>query len=167
MVGPDKTGWYHGYMTEIANSCPLGDYGSASQIVHMTATHPLGPWTRQGVALAGFAHNPQAVVSPNGSILLFHIGKELAPGCLKNCTTGRVKRCSGACERSLHSLRGSDWAGDGADSDIRCTPMSHATSVAVADSFDGPWTRYPYILGDRPRRRGARQSDQHPGSRWR
>eukprot|EP01043_Picozoa_sp_COSAG02_P005814 COSAG02_NODE_160_length_32694_cov_18.496947_8_plen_261_part_00 len=148
VVGPDETGRYHGYMTEIANSCPLGDYGFASQIVHMTAAHPLGPWARQGVALAGFAHNPQAVVSPNGSILLFHIGKELAPGCLKNCTTGRVKRCSGACERSPNSLRGPDRAGDSADSG--CTPMSHATSVAVADSFDGPWTRYPYILGDRP-----------------
>ena len=120
-----------------------------SQIVHMTAMHPLGPWTRKGVALSGFAHNPQAVLWKN-KILLFHIGKQLDPGCLKNCTTGRVKRCSGACERSLHSLRGSDWAADGADSDIRCTPASHATSVAVADSFDGPWTRYPYILGDRP-----------------
>ena len=126
VVGPDKTGRYHGYMTEIANSCPLGDYGSASQIVHMTALHPLGPWTRVGVALAGFAHNPQAVVSPNGSILLFHIGKELAPGCLKNCTAETV------------------------ESDIHCNAMSHATSVAVADSFDGPWLRYPYILGDRP-----------------
>ena len=28
--------------------------------------------------------------------------------------------------------------------------MPHATSVAVADSFDGPWTRYPFILGSRP-----------------
>ena len=28
--------------------------------------------------------------------------------------------------------------------------MPHATSVAVADGFDGPWTRYPFILGSRP-----------------
>ncbi len=34
VVGPDKTGRYHGYMTEIANSCPLGDYGSASHFIH-------------------------------------------------------------------------------------------------------------------------------------
>lgn len=46
-------------MTEIANECLLGSYGVASQIVHMTATEPLGPWRRVGVALAGFAHNPQ------------------------------------------------------------------------------------------------------------
>jgi hypothetical protein len=47
------------YMTEIANECLLGSYDVASQIVHMTASSPLGPWTRVGIALAGFAHNPQ------------------------------------------------------------------------------------------------------------
>jgi hypothetical protein len=30
------------YMTEIANGCPLGDYGTASQVAHLTATSPLG-----------------------------------------------------------------------------------------------------------------------------
>ena len=53
----------------------------------MTARSPLGPWQRVGIALAGFAHNPQAVMAPNGSILLFHIGNELPAGCLKNCST--------------------------------------------------------------------------------
>jgi hypothetical protein len=132
VVGPDKVGVYHGYMTEIANHCPLGDYSSASQIVHLTAPHPLGPWTRKGVALAGFAHNPQAVMSPNGSILLFHIGKELAPGCLKNCNTNLTSAAPSPSPAP------------------QCARMSHATSVAVADSYDGPWTRFPYILGDRP-----------------
>ena len=51
----------------------------------MTARSPLGPWQRVGIALAGFAHNPQAVMAPNGSVLLFHIGKELPAGCLKDC----------------------------------------------------------------------------------
>lgn len=148
VVGPDKAGLYHGYMTEIANHCPLGDYGVASQVAHMTATHPLGPWSRKGIALKGFvslrppccvsstrpqrqrcaqAHNPQAVMAPNGSILLFHIGKELEPNCLKNCATDTPTSPGAQCPR-----------------------LSHAASVAVADSFDGPWTRYPYILGSRP-----------------
>ena len=64
VVGPDKEDrLYHGYMTEIANGCPLGDYGTASQVVHLTSPSPLGPWARQGVALKGFAHNPQAVMA--------------------------------------------------------------------------------------------------------
>ena len=37
VVGPDKAGTYHGFMTEIANHCPLGDYGSASQVAHTRA----------------------------------------------------------------------------------------------------------------------------------
>eukprot|EP01052_Picozoa_sp_SAG31_P033809 SAG31_NODE_3869_length_3799_cov_1.602432_3_plen_356_part_00 len=126
VVGPDSRGIFHGYMTEIANHCPLGDYGSASQVVHMTATHPLGPWTRKGVALFGFAHNPQAVLW-EGKILLFHIGKQLDPGCLKNC--GKVSP---------------------KPAESHCPDLSHATSVAVADKFEGPWTRYSYILGDKP-----------------
>ena len=76
---------YHAYQTEIANECLLGEYGVASQVVHLTSTSVLGPWTRVGVALAGFAHNPQALLAPNGSVLLFHIGEQLAPGCLADC----------------------------------------------------------------------------------
>ena len=73
------------------------------------------------------AHNPQAVMAPNGSILLFHIGKELEANCLKNCA-----------------------ADTPASPGAQCPRLSHAASVAVADSFDGPWTRYPYILGSSP-----------------
>ena len=85
VVGPLR-GAYHGYMTEIANECLLGSYGVASQVVHMTAPSPLGPWTRRGVALPGFAHNPQALLAPNGSVVLFHIGTPLGAGCLANCS---------------------------------------------------------------------------------
>ena len=127
VLGPDSDGTYHGYMTEIANACPLGDYGEASQVVHMTAAYPLGPWTRKAVALPGFAHNPQAVMAPNGSILLFHIGQQLPPGCLLDCRTPPLLPRPATCPK-----------------------MSHAASVAVADGFDGPWTRHSYILGASP-----------------
>jgi sucrose-6-phosphate hydrolase SacC (GH32 family) len=126
VLGPDPSGMFHGYMTEIANHCPLGDYGTASQIAHMTASSPLGPWRRVGIALAGFAHNPQAVMWKE-SILLFHIGKQLPEGCLKNCTPGSAGSLAPVCPRN-----------------------PHATSVAVAKSFDGPWTRHDFILGNAP-----------------
>ena len=66
VVGPDKAGMYHGYMTEIANHCPLGDYGVASQVAHMTATHPLGPWSRKGIALKGFVSLRPSRCVPHG-----------------------------------------------------------------------------------------------------
>jgi hypothetical protein len=130
VVGP-VAGVYHGYMTEIANECLLGEYGVASQVVHMTASAPLGPWTRQGVALAGFAHNPQAILAPNGSVLLFHIGQQLAPGCLADC---RGTAPHGA---DPHPPKARPKG---------CTSPSHAASVAMAQSPAGPFTRYPYAF---------------------
>ena len=46
VVGP-VAGVYHGYQTEIANHCLLGEYGIASQVVHLTSGSPLGPWARR------------------------------------------------------------------------------------------------------------------------
>ena len=95
---------YHAYQTEIANECLLGEYGVASQVVHLTSTSVLGPWTRVGVALAGFAHNPQALLAPNGSVLLFHIGEQLAP--VVDQLLGAGQRCASRaiiCE--LRALR--------------------------------------------------------------
>ena len=140
---PDAAGTYHGYMTEIANGCPLGDYSRASQVAHMTAPSPLGPWSREGIALAGFAHNPQAVMAPNGSVLLFHIGKELAPGCLLQCANSTTTNSN-----TTRGGGGSSSGGGGPGPS--CPGMPHATSVAVADSFGGPWTRFPFILGSKP-----------------
>jgi hypothetical protein len=138
VVGP-LNGVYHGYMTEIANECYLGEYGEASQVVHMTSTSPLGPWSRQGIALRGFAHNPQAVLSPNAStnasrILLFHIGAELKPGCLLDCRGTTPKGPSAHPPKPRPSS---------------CTKtLSHAASVAVAASPYGPWVRHPYIFSN-------------------
>ena len=122
---------------------------------------------RQGVALKGFAHNPQALLAPNGSILLFHIGQEEADGCLADCMGTKP---SGANPHPA-KLRPK-----------RCKSMSHAASgaimvdhfpyftqhvflhymqqlltlavsvlnprltVAIADSPEGPFTRFPYAF---------------------
>ena len=78
------------------------------------------------VALAGFAHNPNALVAPNGSILVFHIGVPLGPGCLANCTgvPGHKARPRPA----------------------GCASPNHGISVAIADRPEGPFRRFPYIL---------------------
>ena len=119
-------------MTEIANECMLGEYGEASQVVHMTAASPLGPWRRNGVALAGFAHNPQAHLTPNGSVVLFHIGADEGPECLADC-------------------RGTPPAGANPHPSKprppHCARLPHAASVAFAHSPFGPFKRYPYPFG--------------------
>jgi len=133
VVGP-LSGVYHGYMTEIANSCGLADYASASQVIHMTASSPLGPWVRRGVALAGFAHNPQAILTANGTVILFHIGTEEQPGCLLDC------RGTAPSGTNPHPPK---------PRPANCnSSLSHSASLAVAASPFGPFTRYPYIFGE-------------------
>jgi len=99
----------------------------------MTASSPLGPWTRRGVALGGFAHNPQAILTPNGSVLLFHIGKELPLHCLLDC-------------RGTNPIGTNPHPPKPRPSD--CPPRaSHGASVAVATSPHGPFNRHNYIFG--------------------
>jgi hypothetical protein len=63
-------------------------------------------------------------MAPNGSVLLFHIGAELPPGCLKRCAAAMADN---EVPQPLPSCP---------------TSTTHGTSVAVADSFEGPWTRW-------------------------
>merc|ERR1719272_2498194 len=67
-------------------------------------------------------------------------------------------QCNSSSSSSSSNSTGNDYSSNG-DSDSNtgstgstpdCPATPHATSVAIADSFDGPWTRYPFILGDRP-----------------
>ena len=97
----------------------------------MTADHPRGPWTRRGVALAGFAHNPQAVLGRNNTVLLFHIGEEKSPGCLADC------RGTHPTPKSQHPQKPLPES---------CQVFNHGASVATAASPYGPFVRHPYIF---------------------
>lgn len=121
-VARDDSGTlWHGFMTELGGNCSLSSYSAASQILHLTAPSPQGPWMIEGVALGRFAHNPQVVRGGDGSWLLFHIGADEPSGC-------DAERCPGSHNAS-------------------CTG-GHGTSVARALSPYGPWDRVPYILPD-------------------
>ena len=132
VVGPIN-GVYHGYTTEIVNSCKLGLYGVASTVIHMEAEHPTGPWKKKGVALPVFAHNPQAIILPNGSIALYHIGTPLPSWCVGNCTGNSTHGLNPGRNTSCQTAWG----------------VSHASSVALAENPSGPFRRFPYIFGTR------------------
>ena len=119
------SGLYHGFMTELQNNCSLSSYSSASRILHLTASSPLGPWTVHDVALHSFAHNPQVIRDVDGSILLFHIGNEVPSFCNTTCSGGNPARVNATCSGS-----------------------SHGASVARAISPYGPWERISFILPD-------------------
>lgn len=66
---------WHGFFSEFVGSCGVRSWQTNSQIVRAVADSPFGPFTRQGVAIAAFAHNAEARRDPrSGEWLLLHIG---------------------------------------------------------------------------------------------
>jgi hypothetical protein len=55
----EENGTFHLFSAEMADECELNVWGWKSTVIHSTSTTgPLGPFTRQGVAIGPEAHNP-------------------------------------------------------------------------------------------------------------
>lgn len=129
----DQNGLYHIFSSQITNDCGILHYTSNSQIIHLTSTNPLGPYTFRDVALAprappywdsGATHGvsvhalPSAVADDKQKYALFYMGANNTwgyNGSHPNCTVHYDKQ-----------------AGD------------HATrriGVATSASLSGPWLR--------------------------
>lgn len=69
-------GKWHLYVAEFANSCGINSWKNNSQVVHaVSATNnPAGPFTRVGVVIPPFSHNPDAFKTGDGTYVIIHIG---------------------------------------------------------------------------------------------
>ena len=82
---------YHGFVAEMANGCGLGAWTKGSQVIHTTATSPTGPFTRVPgpPAVLPWSHNPQQIIAPDGTHVIFTLGDGWAQnGAPENCTKG-------------------------------------------------------------------------------
>lgn len=63
------------YVAEFENHCDISRWSPNSAIVQAVSTSgPEGPYTRVGVAVKPFAHNPKVVRAPDGTWLMYTIG---------------------------------------------------------------------------------------------
>ena len=62
MVQDPQGGLYHGFVSEFANGCKLGSWGTNSYVNHVVAEKPTGPWRQGGVAIPMWSHNPKVTV---------------------------------------------------------------------------------------------------------
>ena len=68
-------GLWHAFIAELTHNCTLNQYGSNSQVIHATSPSLDAPFTKRGVAIAPFAHNPTVRALPDGTgYLLYMIG---------------------------------------------------------------------------------------------
>ena len=75
----DGSGRFHLFAAAMTGRCNLGSWSSNSEVVHGTADSPAGPFRLAEVALGPWHHNPQAVLHPDGTWLLYTIGTTTVP----------------------------------------------------------------------------------------
>lgn len=75
-----KTGIYHAFFAAMRNvpgskgTCNLGAWTSNSEVIHAVSSSPVGPFNMQDVALPPWHHNPQVMLHPDGTWLIYTIG---------------------------------------------------------------------------------------------
>jgi hypothetical protein len=84
---------WHGFASEMLYGCGINAWESNSQIVHIVADAPLGPYTRKDVFATAFAHEPGIARGPDGEWVMLYAGYEynasgLAACACTNCTNG-------------------------------------------------------------------------------
>ena len=137
--GPD--GLIHMFASELSNNCGVLHYCSNSRVIHLTATSPLGPFTRRAVALAprpppawdsGAVHGPTVHALPGGrGWALYYTGTQLNwNGTHPNCTASVDPNQGDRATRRI--------------------------GIATAASLHGPWMRRAApIFGPGDRAAGA------------
>ena len=76
-------GTWHMYAAVIEQGCGLSAWRPNSALGHATSSSPDGPFKFQGFIRQHFAHEPVAVMGPDGEILIFYMGAssgETGPG---------------------------------------------------------------------------------------
>ena len=75
---------YHAFIAEMANECGLGTWQQNSQVVHAVAATPAGPFERIDVVVPPLSHNPQVMIAPDGTAVIYTLFDGWSAG-VKNC----------------------------------------------------------------------------------
>lgn len=115
-------GTFHMFVSVFANDCGLDAWRPNSYIGRAISSTPEGPYTLTQTVKTHFAHEPAAVRTPDGAVLVYHIGGgdgSTGPDFARNCSKGSTGR------------------------DHVWTPgltFYGPTAVLRSTSFSGPWT---------------------------
>ena len=115
VVKGDGDGLYHGYAAAMTNGCSLGAWTTNSEVVHTVSEVPTGPFRYKDTAIPAFAHNPRVARAPDGTYVLFTIGRPITKGQQCDCSPG------GKPHQPVQ-------------------PSTQVTFIHHATSPDGPWT---------------------------
>jgi hypothetical protein len=152
-------GEWHGFFSEMAENCSLADWYRNSLVVHGVAPSPLGPYTRQDVALGVFAHEPQVSLSraPDGSALfaIWHVGNANGDATPNNCTAGGAVTPAGGGAPAAAAAGGGALAAAAS----AAAAAAAGSSLHIAPTPAGPWTPITLELPPCNNPSQARRSD--------
>ena len=128
VIGPLADGRYHLYAAAFTEGCGLTAWETNSEVIHAVSATPLGPFAFSDVAIPPYAHNPQAVVHTDGTILIYTIGMQ---------PEGKPRSCKAAGG-------GGGGGGDGARTGGDPGAGAHGAELIelhYSASPYGPWTQ--------------------------
>eukprot|EP01047_Picozoa_sp_COSAG01_P022109 COSAG01_NODE_1304_length_10809_cov_2.635387_4_plen_554_part_00 len=129
----DPKGNFHLFAAAMTLGCNLGAWTSNSEVIHAVSPQPTGPFQLRNVALPPWHHNPQAVLHPDGTWLLYTIGTVGVP--------------------AQHHCRKAGAAADAAAQasppplGVRGPKTGEFVQLHYSRSPDGPWT-FLNLTGD-------------------
>ena len=83
-------GKYHMVAAQLTDGCGIFDYKTNSEVVHAISASPAGPYTFSEVIFPRYAHEPNLVPAPDGSVAMYFVWNRNASG-----PAPTPKRCSG------------------------------------------------------------------------
>eukprot|EP01060_Flectonema_neradi_P000516 TRINITY_DN10325_c0_g1_i1.p1 TRINITY_DN10325_c0_g1~~TRINITY_DN10325_c0_g1_i1.p1 ORF type:complete len:382 (+),score=78.58 TRINITY_DN10325_c0_g1_i1:116-1261(+) len=131
VFNPEDNLW-HIFTAQFSGGCPVNSWKTNSYIFHAHGPTPHGPWTGSDVSVNIFAHNPQTILHPDGTWIMFFIGGWHYPVSTRvNCSTSEVYPPEAPDA-------GMPPTGDG------CGPMPKYNAgcgirMATSKSPNGPW----------------------------
>ena len=137
------TGKFHLYVSDMAGGGYLRGWRTESQVVHAVADTPVGPYTRVGIAITKWAHNPAPITVPQsmgGGFAIFHIGggggppPQPAPLGLGPFAPVPTAPASATAMATRNASFAVATAGHGGHGSYR------GASIHVAPALGGPWT---------------------------
>ena len=140
-------GKYWMFAAEMSHHCTLSQWTTNSQVVSAVSDTPMGPYVRQEVTIPPWSHNPQAVVAPDGTWVIFTLG----PG------FGQKPQVD--CDSPLAADHSPAPDGVGVNFTLHSAPSPHGPWVSTTLSpigwnaswtlqNPGNWNPAPVFLGD-------------------
>ena len=126
LEGPNAGTWT--MLSSDMSNCTLNVWLSGSQVIVATGASPMGPFTPTGaLAVHSEAHNPQAVLAPDGTYLLFDSYGGPDGGCP---STANISTCKGGpmCPPKMPKAGGvASWVFHKADTPVGPWSPVHTT----------------------------------------